>query len=164
MLKRMPLLAKVWAGYLLVSLLGLLLNYVSFLAWQRRASYALSYSIGFGMWDIDTGAFVLLTLLFALLYLALGYLANDNRAMMVKAALCICSPTFITVILVLFGYQSELFYFLNPLQSGIGGLFRNDPLLTPFVFGAIVFASIFIGLGYLIKGRLLRRKSAASPE
>lgn len=169
MLKRMPLLAKVWIGCLLISSLGLLLNYE-----QVRS----------GVINVGNGALVLTLPLFVLLYIGLGYVINDRRAGGAKTVLSICSPAFVTVILFLLyllclqmnsGAQilSTLFVFLNPMLVGMAqvGYFLYRSSLSPglllFLFlvlalTVLFFPSILIGLGYFIKGRLLRRKNAAN--
>ncbi|MCL2817879.1 MAG: hypothetical protein FWD39_05800 [Clostridiales bacterium] len=176
MLKRLPLTAKLWIGFLLISSLGLLLNYIYFKEFMRVLDYDIGFyiSITYGMRNIDAGAFVLLVRLFAFLYFALGYIINKRRAGAAKAALCISSPLFVTAILLLLGFLLVkltgdgfgelllgLIYFLNPLMSGIDGLLRDDPRLEAISLCLLFFAPVFIGLGYFIKGRLLRRKSAA---
>lgn len=152
----MFLLLQVWGGSFILSLSGIVLYYLMGL---HSSSMPDSFHAFLS---------VLLGVLLLLLYSWLGYTVNDGRTKADKAALSICSLSFVLILVNLYliivsannpAVDSEIYniflnlaLWLNACGVLIWGSF-GDMAASPAALLLALLPSAFICLGYLVKSR-----------
>ncbi|MCL2817878.1 MAG: hypothetical protein FWD39_05795 [Clostridiales bacterium] len=154
----MFLLLQVWGGSFLLSLAGIVMYYLLGLQGSSMPD------------SFHAFLSVLLGVLLLLLYSWLGYAINDGRTKADKAALSICSLSFVLILVNLYlvivssngsAVNSELYnifvnlaLWLNASGILVWGSFGNV-LFSPAALLLSLLPSVFICLGYLVKNRRL---------